>query len=193
MKNATTSRWLIGISALSLIAVYFLPVWNIQLWAPQYPEGIEMFIWINKLSGDVEIINGLNHYIGMKFINEEMFPELQFLPYAMVGLILFGLFVAIKGTKTWLNLWAAVLLFAAIGILVDMYIWGYDYGHNLDPHAAIQVPGMAYQPPLIGYKLLLNFGAYSVPDTGGWVFTVVIALGILLWAVETIRRKKATK
>jgi copper chaperone NosL len=32
------------------------------------------------------------------------------------------------------------------------------------------VPGMAYQPPLIGFKQLLNFGAYSIPDIGGWLF-----------------------
>lgn len=181
---------LIALSSLSLIAVYFFPVWNIQLWAPQYPEGIEMFIWINHLSGDVEIINGLNHYIGMKFISEDMFPELVFLPYAMAGLILMGLFVALKGTKFWLNSWTIILVIAAIGILVDMYIWGYDYGHNLDPHAAIQVPGMAYQPPLIGYKLLLNFGAYSVPDTGGWVVTAALALAIVLWLKETLSKTK---
>ena len=44
--------------------------------------------------------------------------------------------------------------------MVDFYLWEYEYGHNLDPTAPIQVPGMSYQPPLIGYKMLLNFGAY---------------------------------
>jgi copper chaperone NosL len=36
---------------------------------------------------------------------------------------------------------------------------------------------MAYQPPLIGFKQLLNFGAYSIPDIGGWLF---IASGIFM-------------
>ena len=27
------------------------------------------------------------------------------------------------------------------------YLWEYDYGHNLNPNAAIVVPGMSYQPP----------------------------------------------
>ncbi|MCB0737513.1 MAG: hypothetical protein KDC92_08365 [Bacteroidetes bacterium] len=190
MKISALSRILIAISALSLISIYFLPVWNIQLWAPQYPEGIEMFIWIDHLSGDVEIINGLNHYIGMKIINQEMFPELQILPFAMVGLILFGLWVAVKGNKRWLNLWTIVLVLVAMGVLVDMFLWGYDYGHNLNPHAAIKVPGMAYQPPLIGYKLLLNFGAYSIPEKGGWVITIVLFLALVLWFVETMRKKR---
>ena len=48
----------------------------------------------------------------------------------------------------------------------------------MDPNAAIQVPGMSYQPPLLGYKQLLNFGAYSIPDTGGWM---LIAAGLLLF------------
>ena len=60
----------------------------------------------------------------------------------------------------------------AFGIfaMYDFWRWEYDYGHNLDPNAAIIVPGMAYQPPLIGFKQLLNFGAYSFPDIGGWLF-----------------------
>jgi copper chaperone NosL len=61
--------------------------------------------------------------------------------------------------------------------MVDFYRWNYNYGHNLDPNAAIQVPGMAYQPPLIGFKQLLNFGAYSIPDLGGWL---LIAAGLLI-------------
>ena len=70
----------------------------------------------------------------------------------------------------------AFMLFGIIA-MIDFYRWNYDYGHNLDPNAAIKVPGMAYQPPLIGYKQLLNFGAYSIPDTGGWIF---IGAGVAL-------------
>lgn len=190
MKTTGSSRALVILSALSLLLIYFLPVWNIQLWAPQYPEGIEMFIWIDHLSGDVEIINGLNHYIGMKFINEDMFPELAILPYALALLIAFGLLVGINGSKWLINLWAIVLVLGSLGLLFDMYLWGYDYGHNLDPTAAIQVPGMSYQPPLIGYKKLLNFGAYSVPDTGGWVFTSALVVAIVVWGRETFRKRK---
>lgn len=60
---------------------------------------------------------------------------------------------------------------------IDFYRWNYEYGHNLDPNAAIKVPGMAYQPPVLGYKELLNFGAYSIPDTGGWL---LVTAGFLL-------------
>ena len=80
-------------------------------------------------------------------------------------------------------------LFLGFGILalVDFWRWEYDYGNNLDPTAPIQVPGMAYQPPLIGYKQLLNFGAYSMPAAGGWIF---IGSGVLLsWILFTELKK----
>ncbi|MEJ7738706.1 MAG: nitrous oxide reductase accessory protein NosL [Chitinophagaceae bacterium] len=84
------------------------------------------------------------------------------------------------------------ILFVTFGVLamVDFWRWEYDYGHDLNPNAAIIVPGMAYQPPLIGYKKLLNFGAWSVPDVGGWIFVTVGA--VLLGAViyEWRRGKK---
>ena len=74
--------------------------------------------------------------------------------------------------------------------MVDFWRWEYNYGHNLDPNAAIIVPGMAYQPPLIGFKQLLNFGAYSVPDRGGWIFMSagIILLGCTI--MEWMKRKK---
>ena len=60
----------------------------------------------------------------------------------------------------------------------DFYQWLYDYGHNLNPHAAIKVPGMTYQPPMLGYKQLLNFLAGSFPDIGGYL-VIIAALGIV--------------
>ena len=89
-----TSRILIAIASLSLIATYFLPFWFIHLIAPQYPEGLTMEIWLNRLEGEVEIINGLNHYIGMAKINADMFPELDYLVYIIGVYILLGLVVA---------------------------------------------------------------------------------------------------
>lgn len=81
------------------------------------------------------------------------------------------------------------LVLFSILALVDFYRWEYAYGHNLDPHAAIQVPGMTYQPPLIGYKQLLNFGAYSYPHGGGWFYIAgvslaCIILGIRIWQIK---------
>ena len=71
--------------------------------------------------------------------------------------------------------------------MVDFYRWEYNYGHNLDPTAPIRVPGMSYQPPLIGYKQLLNFGAYSIPAAGGWIF-VVVGVAMFACLIMELRR-----
>src|SRR6478736_2187075 len=96
-KMRTASRIIVAIASLVLIATYFIPVWFIFLIAPQYPEGLTMNIWLNKITGQVEIINGLNHYIGMKHISVEMFPEFGYLVYIVAFFIALGLVVAITG------------------------------------------------------------------------------------------------
>ncbi|MFZ5971677.1 MAG: hypothetical protein ACOYXA_08785 [Bacteroidota bacterium] len=185
------SRWLVAVAALLMVSAYFVPLWQILMWAPQYPEGLEMDIWINNITGDVKIISALNHYIGMKHIEVSMFPEFQYMVYIVGFLIAFGLMTALINRR-WL-LWGFCLLLAATGIaaLVDFYLWGYDYGHNLDPTAAIVVPGMSYQPPLIGTKQLLNFTAFSGPDIGGWVFicSALIAIGTLVYELFFVKAK----
>lgn len=177
------SRFLFLLSVLALIPAFFTPLWQIQLWAPQYPEGLNMKIWIDNLTGAFDIINGLNHYIGMAMIELDMFPEFKFMKYVLGTLVIFGLGCVFAGTKRWLWCFVSILAIGALAGLVDFYRWGYEYGHNLDPNAAIQVPGMTYQPPIIGYKNLLNFTAYSGPDIGGWIMIAagMLAGGLLVW------------
>jgi len=183
------SRIIVAIAALIMIIVYYVPFWQILMWAPQYPEGLTMKIWINKLSGDVDIINGLNHYIGMKHIKVEMFPEFKIMPYLVGGIIAFGLLTAIIGKKFMLWMFLVILVLTGAAGLYDFYQWGYDYGHNLDPTAPIKVPGMSYQPPVIGSKKLLNFLAYSGPDTGGWIMVASGILSIIALTFEQLKNK----
>lgn len=184
------SRIIVAIASLGLIATYFLPVWFIFLIAPQYPEGLTMNIWLNKITGQVDIINGLNHYIGMKHINADMFPEFGFLVYIVAFFILFGLAVAITGRRKLLFAYLITTVIAGIAAMVDFYKWGYDYGHNLDPKAAIQIPGLSYQPPLFGHKTLLNFDAYSYPDSGGWIVIICAGLFFAVWGYEWYKSRK---
>ena len=188
----TKSRVLIIISALLLIGVFFKPLWYIELEAPQYPEGIVMYIHVNKIDGadpnTIANVNILNHYIGMKYIVPESIPELTYFPYVIIGIIVTGLMVAfIKKRKlayTWIVLFT---ILCALGIF-DFWLWEYDYGHNLDPEAPIIVEGMTYQPPLFGTKWLLNFKATSYPHIGGIMMTISLIIANLVWFTE---RKKA--
>lgn len=190
-KLKLVSRIVIAISALMLLAAYFVPLWRILMWAPQYPEGLEMKIWIDNITGDVKIISALNHYIGMRHIEVNMFPEFGYMIYIVAVVIAFGILVSIVNRRFMLVSYAILLVTCGIAALVDFYLWGYDYGHNLDPTAAIVVPGMAYQPPVIGTKQLLNFTAFSGPDIGGWIFVVsgVLVIGILVYELYISRKK----
>lgn len=189
-KMSNPSRIIIAIASLGLIATYFLPVWFIFLIAPQYPEGLTMNIWMDKITGQVDIINGLNHYIGMKQIKPEMFPEFTYLVYIVALFIVLGLVVAITGKRKLLFAYLVTTVLGGIAAMYDFYQWGYDYGHNLNPKAAIQVPGLYYQPPLIGHKTLLNFDAYSYPDVGGWVVIVIAGIFFSVWGYEWYRNRK---
>lgn len=191
-KLKTISRILILLSALSMISAYYVPLWQILMWAPQYPEGLSMKIWIDNLTGDVRIISALNHYIGMKHIEVSMFPEFQYMIYIVGGMIAMGVLTAAVNRRFMLILFASLIVLGGIAALVDFYLWGYDYGHNLDPTAPIVVPGMSYQPPLIGTKQLLNFTAYSGPDVGGWIFVMagIMAIGALIFEIYKSKMDK---
>ncbi len=175
------ARLLTAIASLGLLGLFFLPLWRVQLTAPQYPEGLGMRIGIHNVWGatanDLENINGLNHYIGMHRITPEAIPELQVMPWIVGLIIVTGLVVVAAGRRRMLYAWfVGFFAIAAAGIL-DFWRWEYDYGHDLDlEHAIIKIPGMNYQPPLMGVKQLLNFTAVSWPDLGGWIAFVSFAL-----------------
>ena len=179
-------RIIVAIASLLLGIVFFTPIWIIDLEAPQYPEGIGMEISINKIEGqsknDLQNINGLNHYIGMKPITPESIPELKIMPWIFGFLIVSGLGIAAWGNRTALIIWIILFVLLAIAGLVDFYLWSYDYGHNLDPNAAIKIPGMTYQPPLIGSKQLLNIKATSLPGFGFYISMLSMGLaGYAYW------------
>ncbi len=189
-----TSRILIIMAALLLSCTYYLPLWVIVLDAPQYPEGLGLHIYINEIDGqhegDLQKINNLNHYIGMKTINPESIPELKIMPWIMRVVLLFGVVVGALGKVRLLWIWLILFAIVAVAGLVDYYLWGYDYGHNLDmENAIIKVPGMTYQPPLIGAKDLLNFRAVSMPASGGWIAIASFLIGVLILIFE-LRRKR---
>jgi len=189
------SRVLLAIASVLLLGAFLFPLWRIDLVAPQYPEGLGMLIRVNAVTGikpnDLPNINGLNHYIGMKPIEPDAIPELRVMPWVVAGLAAFGLVGALVGRRRLLVAWLGGFATLAVVGLIDFWRWEYDYGHNIDfEHAIIKVPGMTYQPPLIGTKQLLNFTAASWPALGA--VCLGIALGLGVGALLVVRRKPAT-
>ena len=173
-----------------MVIVLFVPMWKIDLVAPQYPEGLALVIHPNGLRGNVDIINGLNHYIGMKHLHTDDFVEFTILPYIIAFFAALFLVVAFTRSRLLLNITTVLFICFGIVAMVDFWLWEYNYGHNLDPNAAIVVPGMAYQPPLIGFKQLLNFSAWAFPAAGGWLFVGTGVLLLFAAISEQVRKKR---
>ena len=175
-------RLLIALSALLLAVAFVTPIWRISLIAPQYPEGLGMLIRIDTITGikpaDLNNINGLNHYIGMKAIVPGAIGALDVMPIALGVLVTVGLLAAFYGRRWAAWSWLAFVAAAGVAGMVEFWRWAYDYGHNLAPDAIIKVPGMTYQPPLIGTKQLLNFTAASWPDVGAIAAGLAFAIGV---------------
>ncbi len=182
-RMSKTPRILVLLASVLMLGVFAFPLWNVRLTAPQYPEGLGMYIRINTVEGatenDLNNINNLNHYIGMKRIEPDAIPELRIMPWIVVGIVLTGLATAALARRPLLYVWTTGFLTLALVGLIDFWKWEYDYGHNLDnEHAILKIPGMTYQPPLIGAKQLLNFRATSWPSLGGILAGVAIALAV---------------
>src|SRR6187549_3490361 len=132
-KISGLSKVGIILAAILLAGSIFFPIWKIQLYAPQYPEGLVLYINADGLTGNVDIINGLNHYIGMQTLHNENFIEFSILTYILVGIAVIMLLVAWFGKKKGLYfLFYGFVLFSILAV-IDFYRWNYNYGHNLDP------------------------------------------------------------
>lgn len=194
MKNSFNNiyRIVLILTGLSLLAVLYFPIWCIYLEAPQYPEGLSMSIYVDHIGGDIDIINGLNHYIGMRTIHANDFIEFSILSYCVMFFSLLFILNGIFASKKFFYLLSILFISFGIIAMIDFWRWEYDYGHHLNEDAAIKVPGMTYQPPLIGYKQLLNFGAYSFPDIGGYVF-IAAGLVVLFYLYKFLVKSKKIK
>ncbi|KGE85856.1 MAG: hypothetical protein ACE362_02695 [Phaeodactylibacter xiamenensis] len=183
MKQLPRRLMLLGI--VCLMSLFVFPMWQIILYAPQYPDGVEMHIYIDKIGGSspgtLQNVNILNHYVGMQYIEPDDIPELQYFPYIIGAMGLLGL-IALAINKKWGYLsWTIVLVVLGILGMYDFYLWEYDYGHNLSDTAPIKIPGASFQPPLIGRKQIINFIADSWPHIGGIGFGLSMFFGSAAW------------
>ncbi|EKN68158.1 hypothetical protein P9E76_18310 [Schinkia azotoformans] len=169
MKNALSMPSVISlcIAGILLALSIFFSWWGMKFYAPQYPEGLDIIVYPYKLAGEIDIVNGLNHYIGMKNFSEEDFPELQYLPYIIGGMALLAFIVALVRRKG--LLYVLIGLFVAGGAIgiYDINRWLKDYGTNLDPKAPIEVE--PFVPPVVGENTIANFVTDSYFSYGSFI------------------------
>lgn len=179
-KLSVPSMILLFVAAGLLVTSIFLPWWGMRFFAPQYPEGLDIVVYPYKMEGEISIINGLNHYIGMKPFSEESFPELSYLPYIIGLFALLTLVVGLLRNKK--------LLFGLIGLFVvggalgiyDIHRWLKDFGTDLDPMAPIDLA--PFVPPILGENTIANFITHSYFTYGSFVIGIAFLFMIIpLW------------
>ncbi|NJW53246.1 hypothetical protein [Salinimicrobium oceani] len=191
-----TSGFIMIIGSALLLGLFFFPLWNIKLEAPQYPDPLGMDIYIAGIEGeeefDIQNIDGINHYIGMKKIPKpkDMW-EFNTFPVVIGGMAVFGIILGILGlfgkiSSRWFLGW--FILMSLLGILgmYDFNNWLIDYGTDLDPKAIIKLTDangdpLSYKPPLLGSQKILNFTAHSYPQTGAYLMFAGMFLTLVAW------------
>ena len=156
--------FLAAAAALLIISI-FTPYWRMTLNAPQYPGGLMVQVYVNRMTGDVAEIDGLNHYIGMRPLNEAGQLERRFSIIAISSIALLALAAVFIHTK-----WAALLALPAATVpyafLGDMYYWLRNFGLNLDPTAALSSSIKPFVPPILGTGKIAQFSTVAEPDIG---------------------------
>ncbi len=183
-------------AALALLVTFITPLWNLTMFAPQYPDGLRLDIFSYTLAGgrggqDVREINVLNHYIGMRDLMVEDFTEFKWMPFVIGALALLILRAAVHGTVA--ALVDVTVVFTYFGAF-SLWSFGYKmyrYGHDLAPTAAVKVP--PFTPPVFGYRQIANFEVYSYPRLGTYamVLAVLLLLAALLVAWRQSRRTES--
>jgi hypothetical protein len=174
-----TPRALLLVAVLLLLPAYLTPLYEMTMFAPQYPDGLRLHIYSYKLAGgnedqDVKEINVLNHYIGMKDLETSDFTEFKWIPFVVGGLGLLFLRTAVMGKVA--QLVDVFVLYLYFG-LFSLWSFGYKmywYGHHLAPGAPVKVD--PFTPPLFGYKKLANFEVYTYPGPGSYGLVLVAVL-----------------
>jgi hypothetical protein len=188
-------RGLLLAAALLLVPCYLFPLYDMTMFAPQYPDGLRLHIYSWRLDGghdgqDVKEINLLNHYIGMKDLSAEDFTEFKWIPFVLGALGLLFLRTAVHGTMA--HLVDVVVLYLYFG-LFSLWSFAYKmywYGHHLSSTAAVKID--PFTPPLFGYKKLANFEVYSYPAAGSYALVAAaLLLGVALYLAWRQRPRTA--
>ena len=173
------SRWLLVLLLVPLLLALIAPIWTMRFVAPQYPDGLQLVIFPYTVTGDVQEVNTLNHYIGMAKIDRAALSDLAFLPFTLGAIALLLLrVVALGDVRGLLDLVAIYSYFGAFAFARFAYTL-YVFGHNLDPTAPFRIE--PFTPTVLGTGTVANFTITSLPARGSfYLATVGSALVLLL-------------
>jgi len=183
------SRVLLALLVVPLALAFTAPLWQMHFVAPQYPDGLELYIYAYTVDGDVTEINTLNHYIGMHSIDRSALSDLDWIPFAIGALMLLCLRVAAIGDMRSLVDLTVLFLYFSLFSLARFAYKLYVFGHDLDPKAPFNVD--PFTPAILGTKEIAQFTTTSLPDGGSYWMGLFAAglLGALAWNAASLWRR----
>lgn len=188
LKREQTRKWLVLVTAtLSvtfLFAAWFQPMWGWYLSAPQYPDGLTLSIYMDRVEGDVTEINILNHYIGMAHLEEAAQLERSLAAYGLVAISLMTLLMVFLPGRRYARLFALPAFIFPFIFVAAMYRWMYRFGHQLSPDAPVTVE--PFTPTLAGSGQIGNFSTIGMPGAG---FYLVLGASVCVVLTYLLRRK----
>jgi len=166
------------VAALLLLVSIFLPYWQMTLLAPQYPGGLHVTAYVNELTGDVAEIDGLNHYIGMRPLNEAAKLERSVSVFAIGALALLVVAAIFVHTR-WVVLLVLPAILMPVVFLLDLQYWLRDFGLNLDETAALSSAIDPFVPQVLGRGMIAQFETVARPGVGLWLAIIAAILCIV--------------
>ncbi|MCC7088368.1 MAG: nitrous oxide reductase family maturation protein NosD [Dehalococcoidia bacterium] len=174
----------VGLAIVLMIVSYFLPLWKMNLEAPQYPQGLVLTAYGNRMEGDLTEINSLNHYVGVKEIKPDSVFELKLFPSALWGTVAILIASALLMRPGWKRWLVAALLWAfPIGLLLDLQFWLYNYGHDRDPTAPYRIED--FTTKVLGTTHVVNFTTRTMVS---WGFVTMVAAALLVTVGPQVAR-----
>lgn len=187
--RARLARLAPALAAVLLAVSLLMPYWSLVLHAPQYPGGLDAVIFTDRLEGDVEEIDELNHYIGMMRLGEAARIERSIAPVALVALVALGLAAALVRSR-WAILLAIPIVGFPIAFVADLYYWLNRAGHELDPHAPLSSSIRPFTPHLLGVGRVGQFSTTAQFEIGFYL-SVLAALLVVASIVVRVREQPA--
>ncbi len=172
---------LFGVAGFVLLVSIFLPYWRLNMEAPQFPKGLTVNAYVNRLEGDVAELEELNHYVGIPSFEDGAVLERSVSVIAIIvlaGLVLASIYIH---SRYVLLLALPALLFPLV-FMADLQFWLWRYGHSLDPRAALTGAVGEFTPPLFGPAEIAQFDTLALPGPGLLLACAAsILVGVSLW------------
>ncbi|MCP4357823.1 MAG: cytochrome C [Chloroflexi bacterium] len=179
-KRFLAPTLLFAAAGILLLISIFLPYWHMELLAPQYPKGLHITAYIDELEGDLFEINTLNHYIGMRPLEEAAQFERSVSAIA-IGAVALLIVAAIFIHTKWAALLALPAILMPVMFLADLQFWMYQFGTNLNEEAPLSNSIKPFVPIVLGRGKIAQFETVGTPGAGlylAFLTSILVIVGL---------------